>query len=639
MKGRTAVSPAIALKRRVRNLLSGVGEITKVELEGPFVVVYAKDPGVFMANSAAIIETAKTLRKKIIIEASKPLAGEEEVRKIIMELAPSNAEISAIIFVKETNQVYIIAKRTGYVVGKKGSNINMILGRSGWRPVIIRSPAIRSTFFEMLQRIIVDQSAVRRKNMRQYARRIYRAPLEFSKGITATFLGAAREVGRSGTLIRTGKSSVLLDAGIAVGGGEFFPKFDSPDFAMGDLDAIAITHAHLDHSGAIPLLVKHGYEGIIYSTKPTRDLTALLLHDYINVAHKSGVVPFFSEMDVATFLSQSLTLDYGEIADISPDIKLSLHNAGHILGSSMILLGIGEGEHNILYTGDFRYRDSRLLDKAEDRLPRVDTVIMECTYGGETDVFPPLPETEARLISVINDVIRGGGKVLIPALSVGRSTEVMLAITDAFAKTKLPDVPVFIDGMISDSMAIHTAYPIYLSARIREMIFKKDTSPLTETHITPVKGPSDREEIIAGGPSVIISPSGMLAGGPSVEYFTALAEDEKSTVILVSYQGRGTLGRRLMEGERVVTIPSWSGVRRRVNVKTPIQFIEGFSAHADRVQLLSFLARLNPKPKTVVLVHGEERKVLRFSSLVRRTFRSSRTRVIVPEILDRVRLD
>ena len=626
-----------SIEKKVKSLLSGIGEVSKVVLEGPYVVVYTKDPGVFIRRNEVVVELAKTIRKKIIIHAKKPLLDEEEARRKILEIVPSNAEISNMIFKKETGEVYIIAKRTGYVVGKKGTNINRILETTGWRPVIIRAPSIRSTFFETLQSILIDQASTRSKKFRRAAARIYRPSLQIGEEITATFLGGAREVGRSSILIRTGKSSILLDAGIAVGGGDFFPRFDSPDFRLGEIDAIVITHAHLDHSGSVPLLLKHGYDSLIYATSPTRDLTALLLHDYINVAMRNGIIPFFSKADVTNFITQVFTLDYGETVDISPDVKLTLYNAGHILGSAMVYLNIDENKHTILYTGDFRYRESRLLDAAEDSIPRVDTIIMESTYGGEQDVFPPLEEAEERMISIIAKTLREGGKVLIPALSVGRSTEVMLALIDALEKEKLPDVPIFIDGMISDSNAIHTAYPVYLSKVIRDKIFEEDVNPFIEPHITPVKGPSDREEIVTGGPSVIIAPSGMLVGGPSLEYFSTLAPDEKNTILLVSYQAKGTLGRRLIEGAKQVSVPSPSG-QREVEVRASVHLIEGFSAHADKVQLLSYLARLEPKPKRVILVHSEEKKLYTFSSLVHNTLRSAHTRVIVPDILERFRL-
>ncbi len=626
-----------SIQRRVKQVLSGLGEISKVVLEGPYVVVYAKDPGIFIRRNDVIAELAKTIRKKIIINAKKPLLSEEEARKKILEIIPSNAEISDMIFKKETSEVYIIAKRTGYIVGKKGANINRILELTGWRPVIIRAPSMRSTFFETLQSILIDQAYTRSKKFRKAASRIYRSALQISEEITATFLGGAKEVGRSCVLIRTGKSSILLDAGIAVGGGEFFPRFDSPDFRLSEIDAVVITHAHLDHSGAIPLLLKHGYEGLIYATSPTRDLTALLLHDYINVAMRNGIIPFFSKADVTSFITQVFTLDYGETVDISPDIKLTLYNAGHILGSAMAYLNIDEGKHTILYTGDFRYRNSRLLDAAEDSVPRVDTIIMETTYGGEQDVFPPFEEAEERLISLVEKTLNQGGKVLIPALSVGRSTEVMLTLINALDKKRIPDVPIFIDGMISDSNAIHTAYPVYLAKGIRDKIFEEDFNPFLEPHITPIKGPSDREEIVSGGPCIIIAPSGMLVGGPSVEYFSALAPNDRNSILLVSYQARGTLGRKLVEGAREVTVQTPSGPKE-VKVRASVHLIEGFSAHADKVQLLSYLARLEPKPKRVILVHSEEKKLYTFSSLVQNTLRSAHTQVIVPDIMERFKL-
>ncbi len=618
------MQPAEQLKKRVKEHLSSYTKITRVELEGPFVVIYAENPKEILNIPDAITNAAKTLKKKIIVLASKPLKDESSTKEFIRKLVPQKAEITDIKFVRETNEVYIIAKRTGYVVGKGGSNILEILKETGWRPIIIRAPTIKSTFLDTFYSILISGSVDRKKILRKMSARIYRSPIGGNRGLFLTFLGAAREVGRSAILVNTNESTVLLDSGISVGGKNPFPRFDHPAFRLDDLDAIVVTHAHLDHSGALPLLFKYGYRGPVYLTKPTRDLIMLLLYDYLNLSQKMGITPFFSWRDVVNLMNHMITLDYGETVDISPDIKLTLYNAGHILGSSLAHLNIESARYNILYTGDFRYRDTKLLDKAIRRFPRVEALIMECTYCGESDVLPSLKEAEDYLFSIIRETTERGGKVLIPALAVGRAQEIMLSMVDGFKRGELPDVPIYLDGMIYDSTAIHSAYPDYLSSYVRNRVFKEDKDPFTDPHFNFIGSPDERPDVTTGGPAVIIAPSGMLTGGPSVEYLRLMAPNESNSIVLVSYQAEGTLGRKIREGAKEIRVPNEEGELVTIKVKARVHVVEGFSAHADKVQLLTYLNTIEPRPHRVFLVHGEESKIRSFMPLAHKSISGMR---------------
>ncbi len=624
------------LKKKVREHLSKIGKISKIDFEGPFVVVYVRNPAEFL-DSGAIAEVAKALRKKIIIMADKPMTLEDEAIKAIRSVIPDKAEISSINLVKETREAYIIAKRTGYVVGRGGACINEILKRTGWRPVILRAPTIRSELLNEIYKFIIEGARKRKKNLRMMARRIYREPIGLNRGLYLSFLGGAREVGRSAILVTAREGSVLLDAGISVGGEEPFPRFDLPEFTLDELDAVVISHAHLDHAGALPLLFKYGYRGPVYTTKPTRDLIILLLLDYLKLCERTGITSFFSKSDVNEMLNHIVTLDYEETVDISPDMKLTLYNAGHILGSALIHLNVRSMRHNILYTGDFRFRDTKLLNKAASTFPKVETMIMETTYGGEEDVLPPLWEAERSLVNIIKNTVEIGGKVLIPALSVGRGQEIMLALVEAFSKKELPDIPVYIDGMIYDSTAIHSAYPNYLSDYIKSKVFKEDVDPFTDEHFSMLKGVEERDSVIEGGPSVIIAPSGMLNGGPSVEYFKKMAPDKKNSIVLVSYQAKGTLGRLLKNGAKVVRIPDGNGSLSAIEVKASVHVVEGFSAHADKVQLLTYASKISPRPTRIILVHGESEKIRSFKPLLSKMLGRG-TAVMAPSVGEKLRL-
>jgi len=624
------------LKKKVREHLSKIGKVTRVDFEGPFVVVYVKNPAEFL-DSGAIADVAKALRKKIIIMADKPMAPGDEAIKAIRSVIPDKAEITSINLIKETREAYIIAKRTGYVVGRGGACINEILKKTGWRPVILRAPTIRSELLNEIYKFIIEGAKKRKRNLRIIARRIYREPVGLNRGLYLSFLGGAREVGRSAILVTAKEGSVLLDAGISVGGDEPFPRFDLPEFVLDELDAVIISHAHLDHAGALPLLFKYGYRGPVYATKPTRDLIVLLLLDYLKLCERTGITPFFSKSDVTEMLNHMVTLDYEETVDISPDMKLTLYNAGHILGSALVHLNVRSLRHNILYTGDFRFRDTKLLNKAASSFPKVETMVMETTYGGEEDVLPPLWDAEKSLVNIIKKTVEMGGKVLIPALSVGRGQEIMLALVEAFSKGELPDIPVYIDGMIYDSTAIHSAYPNYLSDYIKSKVFKEDIDPFTDEHFSMLKGVEERDSVIEGGPSVIIAPSGMLNGGPSVEYFKKMAPDKRNSIVLVSYQAKGTLGRLLKNGAKVVRVLDDNGTLRTIEVRASVHVVEGFSAHADKVQLLTYASKVSPRPTRIILVHGEPEKIRSFKPLLSKMLGRG-TAVMAPSVGEKLRL-
>jgi predicted metal-dependent RNase len=252
---------------------------------------------------------------------------------------------------------------------------------------------------------------------------------------------------------------------------------------------------------------------------------------------------------------------------------------------------------------------------------------MECTYCGESDVLPSLSEAEEILFSIIRGTAERGGKVLIPALAVGRAQEIMLSLVDGFERGILPDIPVYLDGMIYDSTAIHSAYPDYLSNYVRESVFKRDRDPFTEPHFNFISS-DERPDVTKGGPAVIIAPSGMLTGGPSVDYLKLLAPSEENSIVLVSYQAEGTLGRKLRDGVRELRLQDEEGYIT-LKVKADVRVVEGFSAHADKVQLLSYLSTMEPRPHRVFLVHGEEEKIREFGPLASR---SVSIRAISPQI-------
>jgi len=633
------------IKEVISQMVPPEARITDVEFEGPELVIYVRNPEAIMRDGELIKNLAKVLKKRISIRPDPDvLIPPEQAEEMIKELVPKDAEITSINFDPSIGQVIIEAKKPGKVIGKNGEGLRLITQKVRWAPKVIRTPPLQSQTIYSIRQILQAEAKDRRKFLRQAGRNIYRKPETKSEWIRITGLGGFKEVGRSSLLVQTNESYVLVDFGVNIAAlrdpKKAFPHFDAPEFRYvldaGILDAIIITHAHLDHSGMLPYLFRYKlFDGPIYATPPTRDLMVLLQQDFIEIQKMNGVEPLYRPRDIKEVIKHTITLDYGEVRDIAPDMRLTLHNAGHILGSSIVHLHIGNGLHNIAITGDFKFIPTRLFEPAVSRFPRVETLVMESTYGGSNDYQMPREEAEKRLIEVIHGTIRRGGKVLIPAMAVGRAQEIMMVLEE-YARIGGLEVPIYLDGMIWEATAIHTAYPEYLSRHLREQIFHEGYNPFLNPIFKPVANSRERQDIIdSGEPAIIIATSGMLVGGPSVEYFKQLASDPKNSIVFVSYQAEGTLGRQVQRGLREIPLVGEDGRTEVVNVNMEVHTIDGFSGHADRRELMNYVARLRPRPENVITVHGEAHKCLDLSSSIHKKF-NIRTRA--PNNLDAIRL-
>jgi len=629
----------------INQMVPREARVTEVEFEGPELVIYVKNPEEIMRDGDLIKNLAKVLKKRISVRPDPEiLLPPERAEEMIKQIVPPEAEITNISFDPSVGEVIIEARKPGLVIGKNGETLREITQRVHWAPRAVRTPPIQSQTIYSIRQILQAEAKDRRKFLRQVGRNIYRKPEYKSRWIRVTGLGGFREVGRSALLVQTDESYVLVDFGVNVAAlrdpTKAFPHFEAPEFRYvldeGLLDAIIITHAHLDHSGMLPYLFRYKlFDGPIYTTPPTRDLMTLLQQDFIEIQHMNGVEPLYRPRDIKEVVKHTIPLDYGEVRDIAPDIRLTLHNAGHILGSAIVHLHIGNGLHNIAVTGDFKFIPTRLLEPAVSRFPRVETLIMESTYGASNDYQMPRDEAEKRLIEVIHDTIKRGGKVLIPAMAVGRAQEIMMVLEE-YARIGGLEVPIYLDGMIWEATAIHTAYPEYLSKRLREQIFHEGYNPFLNPVFKSVANSKERQDIIdSGEPAIIIATSGMLVGGPSVEYFKQLASDPKNSMIFVSYQAEGTLGRQVQRGLREIPLVGEDGKTEVVNVNMQIHTIDGFSGHADRRELISYVARLRPRPERIITVHGEAHKCLDLASSIHKKFNLS-TRA--PSNLDAIRL-
>jgi len=614
-------------------------EVTRIEFEGPTLAVYTKKPEILIEQSHVVAEIVNLIRKRIVIRSDPSVRlSEKETEKLIQEIVSKEAEITGVNFDPSLGEVIVEAKKPGMVIGKNGVVLHEIIKQTRWRPRVLRSPPIPSKIMAHMRHFLHSESKERDRIMRNVGERIFRPTIHGIGDIRLTALGGFQEVGRSAILVQTRESSVLLDCGINPGAQnplDAFPRLDASQFDIDDVDAVVISHAHLDHCALVPFLYKYGYDGPVYCSAPTSSLMTLLQLDYLDVLNKQGLMAPYDQKDVRDVVLHTIPIRFGVVTDIAPDIRLTLHNAGHILGSSIVHLHIGEGLHNVVYTGDYKFSRTMLLEPSETEFPRVETIITESTYGAPTDIMPSRLEAEERLASIINQTFEKGGKVLIPVPAVGRAQEIMLILDGYMRQGRIKEAPVFIEGMISEATAIHTAYPEYLSREVRNSILHEGVNPFQSDYFTIVEHPSARSEIIEGESCIVIATSGMLEGGPIIEYFKSLASDERNTIIFVSYQIEGTLGRRVQRGLGETPLINSDGKMEILKVRLRVESIEGFSGHSDRRQITNYVRRATSKPERIIVCHGEKAKSFSLADFFRRAYR---TEVLVPALLETIKL-
>jgi hypothetical protein len=614
-------------------------EVTRIEYEGPALAVYTKKPEILVEQSYIIADIVKMIKKRIVVRSDPSIrAKERETERTIKKIVSEEAEITNINFDPSLGEVIIEAKKPGVVIGKNGEVLQEIIKQTHWRPRILRSPPIPSKIIAHMRHFLYSESKERERILRSIGERIFRPSVYEAGDVRLTALGGFQQVGRSAILVQTRESNVLLDCGINPGSTSptiAFPRLDMPQFDLDALDAVVISHAHLDHCGFLPFLFKYGYDGPVYCSAPTSSLMTLLQLDYLDVANKQGFMPPYSQKEVRDTVMHTIPLRYGSVTDIAPDIRLTLHNSGHILGSSLIHLHIGEGLHNLVYTGDYKYGKSMLLEPAVSMFPRAETIITESTYGAPDDVMPTRADAEQSIVKIINDTLDREGKVLIPVPAVGRAQEIMLVIDDYMRRGLLKEAPVFVEGMISEATAIHTAYPEYLAKGVRNSILYEGINPFQSDYFTIVEHPSAREEIVDGDQCIILATSGMLEGGPVIDYFKRLAGDKRNTIIFVSYQIEGTMGSRVQKGLADVPIINSKGKMEVMKVEMQVESVRGFSGHSDRRQLTNYIRRLRPKPERIIVLHGEKTKSISMAKLFNRKYK---VEALVPAVLETIKL-
>jgi len=593
------------IKDYIEKFLTKKGiHVSKVEAEGPELGIYTNDPLIFFEEKSIIGEMAETLKKRINIRSEKSiLMDPADALKEIKEIIPEDADVKSIFFDSAFSEVVIEAIKPGVVIGKLGSVSKEIIRKTGWIPRIIRAPIEPSEILKRIRLTLLKSSNERKTFLKNVANTIYSPPVSNNDWIRVTALGGFREVGRSCILLETPDTKILLDCGFNVADkNEEAPYLDVLRFPLDELDAVVIGHAHVDHCGFLPYLFKAGYDGPVYCTEPTRDLMALLQFDLIDVAVKSGREPLYTEEHVKECIKHTITRDYREVTDIAPGIRLTFHDASHILGSASVHLHIGEGKQNLVYTGDFKFGFTRLFNNMDINYPRIESMIMESTYGGKEVSNPSRMNSETNLIDIINETTKKGGITLIPVFSVGRAQEAMIILEEYHRLGKLNVSKILVDGMTRQASAIHTVYPEFLKKNIKTRVLQNNSPFLSDIFVT-VDDAKEGEELITPG-TVILASSGMLTGGPSLRYFYKYANDPNNTLIFVGYQGRNSLGYKIQKGLKSMPIVE-DGKTKNLEINMRVETVDSFSGHSYRAELLNFLNNLKPMPKTILINHGD----------------------------------
>ena len=412
------------------------------------------------------------------------------------------------------------------------------------------------------------------------------------------FLGGAMEIGGSCIYVRIAGKGILLDSGIR----QTASKDPLPDFRtvqeQGGLDAVIISHAHMDHIGSLPIISKAYPDVRIYMTAMTKELTRILLYDSLKIMNnKEDEIPHYSEQDVLAMLNRIYPVNFQTAFPIFDNFTLTFYPAGHIAGAACVYLVTEEG--SLFYSGDFSAFSQRTIEGIRIPKLRPDVSIVETTYGNRLHANRAVEEK--RLVELVRECILEKKKILIPAFALGRAQEVLLILRSAIQNQELPSVPVYIDGMIRDINIAYTRNPTYLKNALGKRILKGN-EPFYTKEIQPVAPAQKREELLSGKESAIfISSSGMLTGGPSAQYARLLAPVEDACIIITGYQDEESPGRQLLkllenEGEGTLAI---QGVT--VPVACQIRQV-GLSAHGDKSEIMSLLERLSSRH--VFLVHG-----------------------------------
>jgi len=436
-----------------------------------------------------------------------------------------------------------------------------------------------------------------------------------------TFHGAARTVTGSQHLIEVNGKTIMLDCGLFQGKRKEAFERNRNELCSGEsIDCLVLSHAHIDHSGRIPRLVKDGFSGDIFCTSATRDLCAVMLMDsafiqendveFVNRRRKKKgqrlFEPLYRKADVGKAMEQFVGLSYNRRHQLFPGIHLTLIDAGHMLGSAHVILDIDDQEtgqnRRLVFSGDIGRPDIPIIRDPVPISDGCDILIMESTYGNR--YHPAYPDSEKELERIVNETASRGGLLLIPAFAVGRTQQLVYAFHRLHTDGSIPDLPIFVDSPLATrTTEIFRLHPEVYDSEIREFLLTDDdNNPFGFGRLQYTQTVEQSKALNSlKFPAIIISCSGMLEGGRILHHLRNRIGDPRNTILFTSWQAPNTLGRHIVEKEKTVRIYG-----EEYNVRAKLEILTGFSGHADRDGLIEFVRAMRCKPQHTFIVHGEE---------------------------------
>ncbi|MFZ1074856.1 MAG: MBL fold metallo-hydrolase [Minisyncoccia bacterium] len=421
--------------------------------------------------------------------------------------------------------------------------------------------------------------------------------------LTLSFYGGAGKVTGSNFLVEGARGKILVDCGIEQGADVCEADVYGPfPYDVTKIDALVLTHAHLDHVGRIPKLVKDGFRGKIYMTPPTRDLAILILEDSVGIlaqdAFRRRIPALYEQKDIDEMFSLVETLDYHIEKEIAPGLSVFLRNTGHILGSASVRIKDEDGDA-VALTGDIGNSPSPLLPDWEP-IPDADAIVMESVYGDR--LHPPQAERVSRLRDTLSRAIARGGAILIPAFSLERTQLMLYELSNFFADGSLPKIPVFLDSPLAIKVtAVYEKWGMTYFKPETEDEMKREGSIFEFPFLKQTLSREDSQDIEKiPNPKIIMAGAGMSHGGRIGGWETKYLPDPKTTLLIIGYQAPGSPGRRIQEGARSIQLNG-----SEVATRATVEVLEGWSAHADRDELLKFAQATLPRPKTIFTALGE----------------------------------
>ncbi|HYE99083.1 MAG TPA: MBL fold metallo-hydrolase [Planctomycetota bacterium] len=416
-----------------------------------------------------------------------------------------------------------------------------------------------------------------------------------------TFHGAARSVTGSRHLVEARGKRILLDCGLVQGPRRLAAERNrSFGFDLESVDAVVLSHAHIDHSGALPALVKRGFRGPVFATPATADLADVMLQDsafiqekdveIVNRREGGALQPLYTVDDAKAAARLFRPVPYGKAVEIFPGVQLDFHDAGHMLGSSLVRLRADQ--RTLVFSGDLGRAALPIL-RSPEHLSGADAVIVESTYGDRT--HPPEEDEERELEAIVNRVVRRKGKIIIPAFAVGRTQHLTWRLKKL--QGRIPPVPVFVDSpLAADVTDVYRRHP-----DCHEPGTWTDGDPFGFGMLRYTRAAADSKRLNAlDGPAIIIAASGMCETGRILHHLEHHGPFERNMILFVGYQAEGTLGRRILDGQRLIRVYG-----REVSLRAEVAKMDGLSAHADRPGLEAFIQAHARTLKHAFVVHGE----------------------------------